>query len=119
MVESRKWLSKRMAQEDPAQVISEMARRKRNSLCVAALNMFTSIYGAAAGNLALQVMASRRSLPRRGNCPRILWKLKEGIFMQAFRDKGRLSDVVARIPVKVIMNAGAAFLARLLMLWIS
>ena len=104
------WLSRRMAQEDPAQVISETARRKRNRLCWMALNMFTSIYGAAAGNLALQVMAVGGVYVGGGIAPKIVWKLKEGAFREAFRDKGRLSDMIARIPVKVIMNDGAALL---------
>jgi glucokinase len=104
------WLSKRMTQEDPAQVISETARRKGNRLCVAAIDMFTSVYGAAAGNLALQVMAVGGVYVGGGIAPRIIWKLKEGTFMRAFRDKGGLSDLVARIPVKVIMNDGAALL---------
>jgi len=110
------WLSRRMAQEDSAKVISETARRRANKLCVTALNMFTSIYGAAAGNLALQAMAVGGVYVGGGISPKIIWKLKDGTFIQAFRDKGRLSDVVNRIPVKVIMNdrtalLGAAFYA--------
>jgi glucokinase len=104
------WLSRRMAQEDPAEVISETARRRRNRLCVMALDMFTSIFGAAAGNLALQVMAVGGVYVGGGIAPKIIWKLKDGTFMQAFRDKGRLSDVVAHIPVKVIMNDRTALL---------
>jgi len=104
------WLSKRMVQEDPAKVISETARRRGNRLCVTALDMFTSIYGAAAGNLALQIMAVGGIYVGGGIAPKIIWKLKDGTFMQAFRDKGRLSDVVAHIPVKVIMNDRTALL---------
>jgi len=104
------WLSRRIVQEDPAKVISETARRRGNRLCVTALDMFTSIYGAAAGNLALQVMAVGGVYVGGGIAPKIIWKLKDGTFMQAFRDKGRLSDVVAHIPVKVIMNDRAALL---------
>ena len=75
-----------------------------------ALNMFTSIYGAAAGNLALQAMAVGGAYIGGGIAPKIIWKLKEGIFMEAFKDKGRLSDMVAHIPVKVIMNDRIALL---------
>ena len=104
------WLSKRMTQEDPAKVISETALRRENKLCVTALNMFASIYGAVAGNFALQVMAVGGVYVGGGIAPKIIWKLKDGTFMQAFRDKGRLSDVVTRIPVRVIMNDRAALL---------
>jgi glucokinase len=104
------WLTKRIAQEDPARVISETARRKGSKLCMMALNMFTSIYGAAAGNLALQAMAVGGAYIGGGIAPKIIWKLKDGIFMEAFKDKGRLSDMVAHIPVKVIMNDRTALL---------
>jgi len=104
------WLSKKMRQEDPAAAISEMAQRKKNRLCVKALDLFASIYGAAAGNLALQVMALRGIYVGGGIAPKIIWKLKDGTFMEAFKDKGRLSKMVAQIPVKVIMNDNAALL---------
>jgi glucokinase len=104
------WLSKKIQQEDPASVISETAKQKRSRLCVKALDMFSSIYGAAAGNLALQVMAIGGVYLGGGIAPKIIWKLKDGTFMRAFKNKGRLSDIVAQIPVKVIMNDMAALL---------
>jgi len=98
------WLFQKMKSEDPAEVISEMARLKQNKLCVKTLDLFTSIYGAAAGNLALQVVAIGGVYIGGGIAPKIIWKLKDGIFMKAFKDKGRLSHIVVHIPVKVIMN---------------
>lgn len=111
------WLRKMMEQNDPAVVISETARQKKNKLCDMALEIFTSIYGAAAGNLALHVMALGGIYLGGGIAPKILWKLKEGAFMKAFMEKGRYSELMAQIPVKVIMNErtallGAAFRAR-------
>ncbi len=104
------WLSGKMQPEDPAEVISEIARLRKNRLCVKALDLFTSIYGAAAGNLALQVMAVGGVYIGGGIAPKIIWKLKDGTFMKAFKDKGRLSRIVAHIPVKVIMNERTALL---------
>jgi glucokinase len=104
------WLSEKMKGEDPAEVISEMARLKKNKLCRKALDLFTSIYGATAGNLALQVMAIGGVYIGGGIAPRIIWKLKDGAFMKAFKDKGRLSHIVAHIPVRVIMNERTALL---------
>jgi len=98
------WLFQKMKSEDPAEVISEMARLKKNKLCMKVLDLFTSIYGAAAGNLALQVVAIGGVYIGGGIAPKIIWKLKDGIFMKAFKDKGRLSHIVVHIPVKVIMN---------------
>jgi glucokinase len=45
-----------------------------------------------------------------GIAPKIVWKMKDGTFMKAFKNKGRLSPIVERIPVKVIMNDSAALL---------
>jgi glucokinase len=104
------WLSDEMKGEDPPEVISQMARLRKSKLCWKALDLFTSIYGAAAGNLALQVMAVGGVYVGGGIAPKIIWKLKNGTFMKAFKDKGRLSRIVAQIPVKVIMNERTALL---------
>jgi glucokinase len=104
------WLSEEMKGEDPPEVISEMARHRKSKLCWKALDLFTSIYGAAAGNLALQVMAVGGVYVGGGIAPKIIWKLKDGTFMKALKDKGRLSRIVAQIPVKVIMNERTALL---------
>ncbi len=105
-----KWLSKKMKQEDPAAVIAKTAELKKSRLCMKAMEMFASIYGAAAGNFALQVMAVGGVYIGGGIAPKIIWKLKDGTFMEAFKNKGRLSDIIARFPVKVIMNDQAALL---------
>ncbi len=104
------WLSQQMNKNDPAAAITEAARLKKSALCEATLDLFVSIYGAAAGNLALQVMATGGLFIGGGIAPKIGWKLKDGTFMKAFTTKGRLSPIVARIPVKVIMNDQAALL---------
>jgi glucokinase len=104
------WLTKKMKREDPAKVITESANLKRNRLCSKALDVFIAVYGAAAGNLALQAMTFGGVYLGGGIAPKIIGKLNEGIFMNAFRNKGRLSDIVSDIPVKVIMNERTALL---------
>jgi glucokinase len=104
------WLALKMTLEDPASVISEMARLKKSRLCVKAIDMFASVYGAAAGNLALSTLAVGGIYVGGGIAPRIIWKLKDGTFMRAFKDKGRYAELMARIPVKVILNDRAALL---------
>jgi glucokinase len=104
------WLGTRFKKEDPASVIAEAARLKKCRVCGAALDLFVSIYGAAAGNLALQVMASGGIFIGGGIAPKVIWKLREGSFIEAFKDKGRLTPLVQSIPVKVIMNDQAALL---------
>ena len=72
------------------------------------LDIFARAYGTAAGNLALTVLASGGVYIAGGIAPRIVQQLAAGAFMQAFRDKGRLSDVVERIPVRVVLTGDVA-----------
>lgn len=78
--------------------------------CVEALAMFVSAYGAEAGNLALRVVAIGGLFVGGGIAPKILPALQDGRFIEAFRDKGPMTELVSRIPVKVILNAEAGLL---------
>ena len=93
-----------MERSDPAAVISRRALAGTDPLSEQALEMFAAAYGAQAGDLALTVMAVGGVYVAGGIAPRIMPKLRDGTFMNAFRDKGRLSNVLARIPVSVIVN---------------
>ena len=42
--------------------------------------------------------------------PRILEKLKDGTFMKAFTDKGRLSQLLVNMPVRVILESRTALM---------
>ena len=78
--------------------------------CVEALAMFVSAYGAEAGNLALRGVATAGVFVGGGIAPKILPALQDGRFIQAFRAKGPMTELVSRIPVKVILNAEAGLL---------
>jgi glucokinase len=104
------WLSDKMSRKDSAAAIAETAVIKKDKCCAETLDLFVSIYGAAAGNLALQVMAVGGVYIGGGIAPKIIGKLKDGTFMNAFRNKGRLTSIVQDIPVRVITNDRAALL---------
>ena len=104
------WLEKKMNEDDPPKVISEAALVEKQPLCVKALDLFVSILGAAAGNLALTGLTRGGIYLGGGIAPRILPKLQKGPFMRAFVDKGRFSGLLSRIPVRVILNDRAALL---------
>jgi glucokinase len=111
--EEPSWLSLRVAGEnDPVPVIIKCAldRVYRCDLCVMTLNLFVSILGAEAGNLALKVMATNGVYLGGGIPRRILPFLENGRFMKSFRYKGRMSDLVSQIPVFVILNPRIALL---------
>jgi glucokinase len=104
------WLAAEMQGDDPSAVISEAALAGTNALCEQALDLFVSLYGAEAGNVALKIMATGGVYVGGGIAPKIIKKLMEPHFMKAFVAKGRLQPLVQDIPVRVIMNDKAALL---------
>lgn len=103
------WLAERLAGAvDPSAVISETALAHQAEISVNALDVFVSVYGAEAGNLALRAKAVGGVYVGGGIAPKILDKLKDGTFMRAFVDKGRYKDFLSAIPVKVVLNEEAA-----------
>lgn len=97
---------------DPVPLIVEKALDPKNpcDICVRALDLFASILGAEAGNLALKILATGGVYLGGGIPPRVLPFLKKKTFARAFLRKGRMRDLVARIPVHVITNPKAALL---------
>jgi glucokinase len=93
-----------MAQEDHAAVITRQGLARTDKLADRTLDLFCEIFGAQAGNLALTVVATGGVYLAGGVAPRVVERLEAGGFMAAFRDKGRLSDLLTRIPVHVVMN---------------
>ena len=109
-VEEPAWLAERMAAEDPNAVITELALKAKSEICEKAVDLFVSSYGAEAGNLALKILSMGGLYVGGGIAPRILEKLKDGTFMKAFTDKGRLSQLLVHMPVRVILESKTALL---------
>ena len=103
-------LAERLRDQDPAPVISQAALDASSDLCVRALEMFVSFYGAEAGNLVLKLMATGGLYIGGGIAPRIIAELREPTFWTAFTTKGRLSPLLEATPVRVIMNDQTALL---------
>jgi glucokinase len=113
IAEEPAWLAEQLAvASDPTPVIVNNALdpQKACNLARATLDVFVSVLGAEAGNLALKTMATGGVYLGGGIPPRILPALQDERFMQAFRAKGRLSHVLADIPVHVILHPGVALM---------
>jgi glucokinase len=110
-----------LEQGDKAAVISCAALDGSNRLAEQALDLWVSVYGAEAGNLALKAMATGGIFLSGGITPKILPKLSGPLFMRAFLEKGRLRTLLETIPVKVITNDKAGLLgaARCAAAWSS
>jgi glucokinase len=104
------WLAAEMASRDPAAVISKNAISGRSQLCDRALDLFITLYGVEAGNTGLEFLAAGGVYIGGGIAPRNLEKIKEGLLLNAFLDKGRMRDVVEAMPVLVIRNQFTALL---------
>jgi len=116
--EAPAWLTEELQQQDPAAVITQTALGGRSALCEQALDLFVSLYGAEAGNLALKVMATGGVFIGGGIAPKILQRLMTPLFMKAFIAKGRMQPLLEGIPVRVIVQdqtalRGAAHCAKL------
>ena len=96
--------------DDCNSVITQKALSGESEICVKTMDMFVSAYGAEAGNLALKVLSVGGLYIGGGIAPRILEKLKDGSFIKAFTDKGRLSQLLINMPVRVILESRAAVL---------
>ena len=97
-------ISKEMEEGDGAALISKYGLHREDELCSRALDMFVFIYGSEAGNMALKIMPTGGLYIAGGMAPKIINKLRNGLFMKAFLDKGRMSTLLEGIPVRVIMN---------------
>ena len=89
---------------DAAAVISKYGLDDGDELCAKTLDIFVSIYGAEAGNLALKTIPTGGLYIAGGIAPKIMKKIKDGLFMKAFLNKGRMSKLLEDIPVRVVMN---------------
>lgn len=93
-----------MRAEDPAAVISANALARSDALCERSLELFCSLYGAEAGNLALKVLARGGVYLAGGIAGKILPKLGDGGFRHAFEHKGRFTTFLETVPTYVITH---------------
>ncbi len=105
------WLREQIAAApDPAPVIGQAALDDKADIAVATLDLFVSILGSEAGNLALKVLATGGIYLGGGIPPRIIPFLKKAEFFHSLQNKGRFSSLLANIPIYIILNHEAALI---------
>jgi glucokinase len=102
------WLAGELASGDPAAAIARAGLERTDAVCDEALGRFVRFFGAEAGNHALKLMAVGGVYITGGIAAKILPRLTEGAFVEAFLDKGRMRPVVADMPVTVILDGDVA-----------
>ena len=98
------WLKEQLAAAPDAPVlISELALSKKTPICDRTLTIFVSVFGSEAGNCALKFMGTG-GIYVAGIAGKIVAKMKEPAFIDAFLDKGRMCSLLEEIPVKIVLN---------------
>jgi len=106
-----KKMKKRLAEaEDANAAITDAALTREDATASRTLDLFVSMFGAVAGDLALITKATGGFFVGGGIAPKILPRIREGEFLRAFRDKGRLSPLLEKIPVRVILEPRTALI---------
>jgi glucokinase len=89
---------------DPAAVITRAAQQNECDLCRQAMDIFLSVYGSEAGNLALRVVALGGIYIGGGIASKLGNLFTSPIFMKSFLEKDRMEDFMPQIPVRVVLN---------------
>jgi glucokinase len=95
---------------DPAPEITRRGLDKSCRVCSDTLDLWTAIYGAEAGNLALKVLALGGVYVAGGIAVKILDKMKDGTFFHAFKDKWKFEGLLSNVPVSIVLNESAPLL---------
>ncbi len=97
------------ASDDDAALISAAAL-EGDETARRALELFVRLYGAKAGDFALACLPTGGVYLAGGIAPKMIDKFRDGAFVHAFRAKSRMHDLLAKLPVHVIMNSAVGVL---------
>lgn len=97
-------LRQAMITGEPSAAISVFANEHQDKLAVESMNLFVSIYGAQAGNLALAILPMAGLYIAGGIAAKNLQYFKQGLFMDAFVAKGKMASLMKKIPVRLILQ---------------
>lgn len=93
-----------MSATDPAAAIAAAAADAPDSLAGRAVDLFVEAYGALTGNLALTCLPLGGVYIAGGIAAKMVERLTDGRFIQAFNAKGKMASLMQRMPVKVVTN---------------
>ncbi len=96
--------------QDRSAMVSECALTQNDPLCMEVLRLFTEIYAAEAGNLALKTMSVGGIYIGGGIAPKILPAITGKDFMHSFASKGRFEELLSGMQVKIALNPDTALL---------
>src|SRR6266850_8447316 len=89
---------------DPPALISKLAAEGKTPICEQTMSLFVTIYGAETGNCALHFMSTGGIFIGGSIAAKNISKMKDPAFMKSFLDKGRMTPLLQRMPVKIVLN---------------
>jgi len=93
-----------LPEEDAAAEISQNARAKTCPTCVRTHQMWATLYGREAGNLAMKSLARGGVYVGGGIAAKLRDTLREGRFFEAFCDKSNFRILLTKIPIYIVLN---------------
>lgn len=96
--------------DDPAAAIGKQGLNNADDTAAEAVALFCRILGAFSGDLALATLPRGGVYIAGGIAPKLLPRLHDGGFIEAYSDKGRMRELVRSFPVKVITNLRSGLL---------
>ena len=97
-------VARRMAAADPNAIITELGMAGTDPLCTRTVDLFVTLYGSEAGNLALKSLSVGGFYVGGGIAPRMARKFSEPSFFGAFHEKGRMQELLLAVPLYVILD---------------
>ena len=92
---------------DSAPEITRLALAGQCPVCIQTLDLWVTLYGAEAGNLALKVLARGGIWVAGGIAPKVRKKMEDGAFFRAFCEKENFAELLAQIPIQLVLNEEA------------
>src|SRR5712691_7269232 len=109
--EEPEWLRTQISTApDPPALISKLALEGKAAICDQALSIFVSVFGAQAGNCALNFMSTGGIFIGGVIAAKIVPKMKDPLFLESFLDKGRMGTILKDMPVKIVVNDDAGMI---------
>jgi glucokinase len=104
-VEEPKELREQMSEApDPPALISKLAAEGKTPICDQTMALFVSIYGAETANCALYLMSTGGIFIGGSIAAKNINRMKDPAFMQSFLAKGRMTQLLQQMPVKIVLN---------------
>lgn len=104
-------ISEEMQQgSDPAHVISHAGLAQDSPICQMTLDLFCTLLGQEAGNLALKFLAQGGIYLGGGIPPKLLPLLQQRTFLMSFTSKGRFTELLRTFPIQIVLEDRASLI---------